>query len=346
MIAERNIPLAPYTSLKVGGPAELCYAITTYADARKLLAQTSGNIHVLGFGSNSLISDRGLSDTTVVWRGGDIVFSDNVVTVDAGVWWDDVVLAAIKHGLWGIELMSEIPSSTGAAVVGNIAAYGQQTSDSLLWIEVFDRKTNSLYRLAKDEIEFGYRQSSLQQEPHRIVMKVALQLSPMSVHTLKYDTALVIADELGIQPTTPQHARDIIIETRQRAGSIYHPEDVRAERTAGSFFKNPMVTIEQAKHLASFDETGKTLERILRQSTVHGGNAQRASAAHVLLAAGFHRGQTWGNVRLHEKHVLKIETLPGASATEVYNVSRDIIKTVKDSLNIDLEPEVKFLGEF
>jgi UDP-N-acetylmuramate dehydrogenase len=110
----------------------------------------------------------------VVWRGGDIVFSDNVVTVDAGVWWDDVVLAAIKHGLWGIELMSEIPSSTGAAVVGNIAAYGQQTSDSLLWIEVFDRKTNSLYRLAKDEIEFGYRQSSLQQEPHRIVMKVAL----------------------------------------------------------------------------------------------------------------------------------------------------------------------------
>ena len=98
--------------------------------------------------------------------------------------------------------------------------------------------------------------------------------------------------------------------------------------------------------VAGFDETGKTLDRIINQSKIHGGNAQRASAAHVLLAAGFHRGQTWGNVRLHPHHVLKIETLPGATAQEVYDVTQLILETVKDKLDITLEPEVKFLGNF
>ena len=107
-----------------------------------------------------------------------------------------------------------------------------------------------------------------------------------------------------------------------------------------------MVTTEQAKELAAFDESGKTLERIINQSKVHGGSAQRASAAHVLLAAGFKRGQTWGSVRLHDKHVLKIETLPGANAQDVYDVAHLVIQTVKEKLGITLEPEVKFLGEF
>lgn len=107
-----------------------------------------------------------------------------------------------------------------------------------------------------------------------------------------------------------------------------------------------MVTSEQAVMLASFDETGKTLERINEQNRIHGGNTHRASAAHVLLAAGFSRGQTWDNVRLHPDHVLKIETLPGATAQEVYDVATEILATVQSKLGIELVPEVRYLGDF
>jgi UDP-N-acetylmuramate dehydrogenase len=242
--------------------------------------------------------------------------------------------------------MSEIPSSVGGAVFGNIAAYGQQTSDTLAWVDVYDTDSQQIERLEKSDIRFAYRQSSLQDEPHRKILRAGFQLSHTPLHTLKYDSALAIAEEQHRDINNQQELRDVIIETRRRAGSLYHPDDSNAERTAGSFFKNPMVSVEQAHELASFDETGKTIERILNQSKVHGGNAQRASAAHVLFAAGFHRGQTWGNVRLHNQHVLKIETLPGATAQEVCDVSRHIIDTVKQKLGIDIEAEVKFLGEF
>lgn len=343
---EPNVSLAKFTSLKVGGVAERLYTPTNYDELLDILSKVSDKHWILGYGSNVLISDRGLPGDTIMWRGGDIAFEDNLAIVDAGVWWDDFVTSAIEKSLWGVELMSEIPSSVGGAVFGNIAAYGQQVSDTLEWVEIYDTSTHSLYKLQKEDITFAYRSSSLQQEPHRIIMRVAFRLSPTALHTLSYDSALAIAEELHLSPDTLADCRNIIIETRKRAGSIYHPDDPHAERTAGSFFKNPLVSIEQAKQLASFDESGKTLERIIHQSQVHGGSAQRASAAHVLLGAGFARGQTWGNVKLHDKHVLKIETLPGATAQEVYDVSRHIIDTVHSKLHIDLEAEVKLLGEF
>lgn len=341
-----NTPLAPYTTLGVGGPADTLIITETYDETLQVLQSTENPIWFLGYGSNCLISDEGLRGTTILWRGGSISRADTELTVDAGVLWDDLVQAAIEHELWGFELMSEIPSTVGGAIYGNIAAYGQQVSDTLVWAEIYDTDTKEVYTLQHDEITFAYRQSSLQSEPQRKILRARFKLSTTPLHTLKYDSAIAIADELALDPKDLAQCRKIIIETRTRAGSIYHYDDPNAERTAGSFFKNPLVTIDQAKMLATFDETGKTLDRIVNQSKIHGGNAQRASAAHVLLAAGFHRGQSWGNVRLHPNHVLKIEALPGATAQNVYDVTQLILEAVKDKLDISLEPEVKFLGKF
>ncbi len=341
-----NEPLAPYTSLRVGGPAETLMLPETYDEMVKLLQESATDRPwLIGFGCNVLISDQGLPGTTIMWRSGSVSIDDTLVTADAGVWWDSVVESAIKHDLWGMELMSEIPSSVGGAIQGNIAAYGQQVSDTLEWVEVFDTTSRRINRLAREDMSFSYRASSFQEQPHLVILRAGFRLSRTSMHELKYDAALMVADELGLDHATLAHCRDIIIETRRRAGSIYHPEG-EYERTAGSFFKNPMVSTEQAEKLASFDETGKTLERIQNQSRIHGGDSHRASAAHVLLATGFNRGQTWGNVRLHPSHVLKVSTLPGATAQEVYDVVQEILSTVKTKLDIDLEPEVKFLGEF
>lgn len=340
----QNEPLAPYTSLRVGGPAEELVIVETKDELVAALQNAQTKPWLLGFGCNVLISDAGLPGETVVWRTGEIAVNDTEIVVDAGVWWDDVVLAAVNSGLWGLELMSEIPSSVGGAVFGNIAAYGQQVSDTLAWVEVFDFMTKEIKRYSKDEFDFTYRWSSLQNEPDKIILRAGFNLSNEPLHELRYDSAIAIKEELGLTTATPENCRAIIIETRRRAGSIYHPNDETVEHTAGSFFKNPMVSTEQAKELAAYDETGKTLERIENQSRIHGGDAHRASAAHVLLAAGFQRGQTWGHVRLHPNHVLKIETLDGASASEVYKVIQEIVTTVKEKLGIDLEPEVKFLG--
>ncbi len=336
--------LAPYTSLRVGGPAEELVIVDSYDDIVETLNASSESPQVLGFGCNILISDAGLAGRTILWRSGDITINDTELIADAGVWWDDVVKAAIAHDLWGLELMSEIPSSVGGAIFGNIAAYGQQVSDTLAWVEVFDTTTHQITRHDASDFTFRYRWSSLQDTSHLIILRTGFHLSKTPLHELRYDSALVIADELKLTPDTLENCRQIIVETRRRAGSIYHPDDITMEHTAGSFFKNPLVSLEQARTLASYDETGKTLERIENQSRIHGGNSQRASAAHVLLAAGFTRGQTWGHVRLHPHHVLKIETLEGAAATEVYDVVQTIIATVKDKLDITLEAEVKLLG--
>lgn len=340
----QKVSLAPYTSLRVGGTTEELLVVESYDEMLEAIKNVSDRTWLLGFGCNVLISDEGLPGRTIICRKGNIKVNNNEVVADAGVWWDDVVLAALNHRLWGLELMSAIPSSVGGAVFGNIAAYGQQVSDTLSWVELFDTTSKTISRHSKDEFEFTYRLSSLQNQPEKIVLRAGFQLSQTPLHELRYDSALAIADDMNLDHRTLEHCRTIIMETRRRAGSLYSPDDAHAEHTAGSFFKNPIVTTEQAKVLATYDETGKTLERIENQSRIHGGNSHRASAAHVLLAAGFHRGQTWGNVRLHPQHVLKLETLDGATATEVYNVVQKIITTVKTKLDINLEPEVKFLG--
>ena len=337
-------PLAPYTSLLVGGPAEELVLVDTYDEMLDALKSSTSKPWLLGFGCNVLISDDGLPGRTIIWRGGDIKVDGNEITADGGVWWDDVVLAAINSNLWGLELMSQIPSGVGGAVYGNIAAYGQQASDTLAWLDVYDMRTQAITRHKKDDFDFTYRWSSLQNEPNLVVLRAGFNVSETPIHELKYDSALLIAAELGLNQLTLEHRRTIIIEARNQAGSLYYPNNPSTEHTAGSFFKNPLVSTEQARVLATFDETGKTLERIENQSQVHGGDTHRASAAHVLLAAGFKRGQTWGNIRLHPKHVLKIETLSGATAAEVYDVVTEIITTVKDKLDITLEAEVKFLG--
>ena len=341
-----NESLAPYTSLRVGGPAEKLIIAESYDDAVSVLSSHEKPLWVFGFGCNVLISDNGLPGTTLMLRGGDITVEGEEVVADAGVWWDDAVRAAIAHNLWGLELMSEIPSSVGGAVVGNIAAYGQQVSDSLAWLEIFDADNGTITKHDVSDFDFNYRQSSLQQQPEKVILRVGFKLSRTPLHELKYDSAVAIATELGLDQSQLDQRREIIIETRRRAGSIYHPDDPTPDRTAGSFFKNPLVEPEQAKQLANYDETGKTLERIERQSQIHGGSAHRASAAHVLLAAGFKRGQTWQHVQLHPSHVLKLATLPGASASEVYDIVQEIVQTVQDKLGIKLEPEVRFIGQF
>jgi len=348
MKLQRNVPLAGYTSLKAGGEAENLLELEENDSLEDAIKQASGPVWVLGFGTNVLISDKGLTGAVILNRHGNIeVTEDGRITAGSGAVWDDVVKAAINSGLYGLEFTSGIPGGTGAAIAGNIAAYGHKVSDTFVQATMLDSRSGEITTWANDRFDFGYRSSSLQkpENAQMVVLESVFQLQPEATSDLQYETALKAAKDMGVKPDTLENRRRIIIETRRRAGSLL--TDIHSGPwTAGSFFKNPLVDESQVDAIISHDETGISRDKLLRQNAVHSGDKTRVSAAHVLLAAGFHRGQTWGPVRLHPDHILKIENTGEATASEIYDVVQEILNTVKQKLGIDLEPEVRIIGEF
>ncbi|HSX42651.1 MAG TPA: FAD-binding protein [Candidatus Saccharimonadales bacterium] len=350
MQPQRHVPLAKMTSLAAGGAAETLYTCTTAEECTRVLdGLHDEQLWMLGYGANVLISDRGLPGVTMLMRSHDIHMEDDLLVCDGGAWWDDVVRYSIDNGWWGLELMSAIPGGVGAAVVGNIAAYGQAVASTLRWVEVYDRTLHATRRLNAEELGLGYRYSLFQTPEFKdlVILRAAFKLSRTPVTELVYQTAIDIALEISADTDTLDGRRATILETRRRAGSLwdYRRPDENM-RTAGSFFRNPFVSAEKAEELMAYDETGRSSELLRKMNLVHGGDQKRVSAAHVLLAAGFQRGQSWGPVRLHPDHILKIENTGDASAQQIYDVAEHIIQTVRDRLSIELVPEVRFLGDF
>jgi UDP-N-acetylmuramate dehydrogenase len=350
MNIQQNVPLAPLTSLGVGGNAEILITLENNEDMSIVLPKYhEKSIWVLGFGTNSLISDRGLPGVTLLTRSNKFEIHDSLLVADSGVWWDDIVQHAISQNKWGIELMSAIPGGVGASVVGNIAAYGQAVSDTLSWVEVFDTRNSKLSRLTSNDLSLDYRYSAFQTPEFSsfIITRAAFKLFDQANSELSYQSAIDVAKQENYNISTLEGRRQTIIKAREQAGSLWDYRDkLHDSQNAGSFFRNPIVSTEQAETIMKFDETGKSTTALKRMNQVHGGNEQRVSAALVLLAAGFKRGQTWGPVRLHEHHVLKIENTGGATAQQIYDVVQEIVTTVKTKLGIDLIPEPRFLGEF
>lgn len=348
MHIETNYPLAPLTSFKTGGSAETAIILDDVSQFDAALEHANGTPYwFLGFGSNTLIADSGLPGTTIIMRNGTIRQEGELIVADAGVWWDDLVQYTIAHDFWGLECMSAIPGGVGAAVVGNIAAYGQAVADTLVWVEVCDSETGTCRKIPASELGLQYRSSELlQSDRSLVVLRAAFQPSPTPTKEVVYESALAIAREKGYDLNTLQGRRDTIIKAREAAGSLWDFRDDNAAKTAGSFFRNPLTDTATAERIMSYDETGKSLELLKKMNQVHGGTTSRVSAAHVLLAAGFHRGQTWGDVRLHPQHVLKIENAGSATSQQIYDVAQEIIETVKTKLGVVLEPEIRFLGDF
>lgn len=345
----QQLSLAPYTSFHCGGNAEEAVIFDTIEpiDTEKL-HNLQRPLQFLGFGCNTLVSDKGLSGTTLIFRAGKITQDSNTLIADAGVWWDDLVQYAINRNLWGLEFTSFIPGGVGAAVVGNIAAYGQAVSDRLIWAEVLNTDTNELRRYSTDELKMEYRIShTLQENRQLLVIRAAFELSTEPTQDLEYASAAMIAEEKSYDLSTLAGRRQTIYEAREKAGSLWDYHDKNAIRTTGSFFRNPIVNTELAESIMDFDETGKSHALLRTMNRVHGGESSRVSAAHVLLAAGYNRGQSWPNgVRLHPQHVLKFENYNNATSQAIYDVAAEIISTVEQKLSVSLVPETYFMGEF
>ncbi len=337
--------LSELTTLRVGGPARELLSPESHDD---LIRQTidvwgSGEPWLLiGGGSNLLISDDGFDGTVirVVTRGIARVSDDPaILRVQAGEPWDAVVAYAVNNDLSGIEALSGIPGSAGAAPVQNIGAYGQELSAVLDSIEFLDANTQEVVRLTPADLELGYRTSTLKRGRPGVVLSLDLRLEPSALSApIGYDQ---LAKALGVavgQRAPLREVRAAVLALRASKGMVLDPADPDSV-SAGSFFTNPIVNENFARGLPG-DAPRWILDEAAPASPV------KLSAAWLIEQAGIKRGYSLPGSRaaVSSKHTLAIINTGGATAAEIAELARFIHLRVLAQFGVLLQPEPQFVG--
>lgn len=343
-IPQRDVPLAPFTSLKLGGPARyfaaareratLMAAITWAERARLALG-------ILGDGSNLVVSDAGFSGLVVRIETRGIALRDDGKIVqlraEAGEPWQAVVNFALQHDLAGLECLSGIPGCAGATPIQNVGAYGQEVADTLCEVEVLDRRSRSVQRLTPSACEFGYRDSRFKREPTRfIVLSVCFALRKGAPPTLSYPE---LAAALAGETPSLRSVAATVERLRAQKSMLRNEHDVNG-RSAGSFFKNPIVSNETAERVIAFCVSrGLVRQRAEVPCFPAPGHHTKLSAAFLLERAGFQKGQTFGAVGISSKHALCLVHHGGGTTRELLALATQMQQRVETLFGIQLVQE-------
>jgi UDP-N-acetylmuramate dehydrogenase len=341
---QRDVPLAPLTTLGVGGRARRFARAATAQEAAAALAwarDTQTRLFVLGGGSNLVIADRGFDGLVLHIGIGALEFcrdgNATMMRVGAGEPWDAVVAAAVSRGLAGIECLSGIPGTTGGTPIQNVGAYGQEVSRTISRVTVVDRDSGDTRRLTAADCRFGYRTSRFKVEDadRFLVCEVEFALSP-GPPTVAYPDVATELDRRGITSPTVADAREVVLAIRRRKGMVLDATDPDT-RSVGSFFMNP--TVDAATHARLEAEAGGRLPAY----PLAGGHA-KIPAAWLIEHSGFFRGFHLGAAGISTKHPLAIVNRGGATARDVLALAVRIKRQVADRFGIWLRPEPAFVG--
>ena len=333
MTIRERVPLSQLTTLRVGGPARFVAECEHEDDVRTALdfAKERGlPWRLLGSGSNVLARDAGYEGVLLHMRIGACDFEDEreraTIIAGAGIVWDELVRRAADKGLWGIENLAGIPGTVGAAPVQNIGAYGAELRDTFLFVDAYDAGRGNAQRLGADACGFGYRESRFKQEPQLIILRVALRLSRLPAPKLSYADLAALATA-GEELDTPAKIGEAVRTIR--AGKF---PDLRKYGTAGSFFKNPILTQEAYRVLCT------RYPGLPGFASDYGIKVPLAWILdHVLDLRGFSQGKA----RLFERQPLVIVTETGASSDDVDRCADEVVKRVFEATGITLEREVR-----
>lgn len=334
-----NVPLAPLTTIGIGGPARYFIAAATVDELREALdwaSQRSLPVFILGGGSNLLVSDDGFPGLVIkVSLRGVVVESEDryaTVKVAAGEPWDSFVETATGNGWAGIECLSGIPGSTGATPIQNVGAYGQDVSETIIRVEALDRTTGRIVTFTNAECQFGYRASRFKNhEPGRyVVLNVTFRLERGGSASIRYPELQKYLDEHEVAIADLTSVRRAVIAIRKRKGMVIDPSDPDT-RSDGSFFMNPII------HADELGEFGGP-------SFPAGDGLLKLSAAWLIENAGFTKGFRHGNVGLSSKHSLAIINRGGGTAAEVRELVELIQGRVRERFGVELHPEPNFIG--
>jgi len=338
---KKNVPLSKFTTFRVGGPARYFAEVRKDEELEKLslfAREKSIPIFVLGGGSDVLVSDEGFKGLVIRYKNKSLEFQEGknfvFVKAGAGLIWDNLVKKAVSKNLQGIECLSGIPGTVGAAPIQNIGAYGQELKDVFVNLTAFDFKLNRLVVFSKKRCCFGYRESVFKKPQNKgrfLITKVSLKLNKNKKPKISYQSLIEYLEKKRLKNPTLLQVRKAVLALRS-----LKLEDPKFFGNAGSFFKNPIV--------------GESVKNALSQKykdipffALENGN-YKLFAGWLIEKAGW-KGKNVGNAMVSKKNALVIiNTQNKATAKEIFILSRKIISDVWKKFRIKLEPEVQFIG--
>ena len=356
---QENVPLAPLTTLQMGGPARYFAEVKREDEVRDAIefARTRNlPLFVLGGGSNLVVADSGwpglvlkialggiTTPTTADTNAKAVLFS-----VGAGVNWDDFVAQAVAQNCAGVECLSGIPGSVGGTPVQNVGAYGQEVADTIESVRALDLKDDDLKEdrvviLPNPACGFRYRTSifNTTERGRYIILRVNYRLKRGGSPNLKYaDLQKYFAQRIDSKtPPSLTEARQAVREIRRNKGMLIVPRDEDC-RSAGSFFKNPVLSQAQFEDLAA-----RAALNQLQLPSYPALEAQRKiSAAWLVEHSGFSKGYAAGTVGISTKHSLALINRGGATAADLIRLKNEIQRKVHEAWGIQLQTEPVFIG--
>jgi len=352
---QENVSLAQYTTLGVGGAARWFVEASDEAEilAAVRFARAQGvGCFILGGGSNLLVSDEGFDGVVVRVAGGAPVWAETgdgtgSITAGAGVDWESVVRLAVEKNGSGVECLAGIPGSVGGTPVQNVGAYGQEVSHSIVRVRALDLAAEKAVDLTAAECGFGYRRSifNTTERGRYAITRVEYRLTIGGKPLLEYrDVKQYFAERAVARPMLSQAAA-AVREIRARKGMLLVVDDADS-RSAGSFFKNPVVALDGVACLARI--AGCRVADVPQFPAGWGYEPEdgmvKLSAAWLIEVAGFSKGFAMGRAGLSTKHVLAIVNLGGATAGEIVALRDAVIEGVRARTGMRLEQEPVLLG--
>jgi len=335
-----QVPLAPYTTFSIGGPARWFADAASEEDvveAIRFARQRNLPVFILGGGSNLLVSDEGFPGLVLHIAIRGIEKLESIFRVAGGEDWNNFVSHVVDKSYAGIECLAGIPGTVGGTPVQNVGAYGQEVAETIAEVRVLDLSTMHFEDLTPQACGFAYRQSifNTTARGRYIVTRVDYKLQKNGAPRIAYADLQKHFASTASGPTLAEVSA-AVRNIRQQKGMLIVANDPDC-RSAGSFFKNPVIS---AEHYARIVEW-------------HGGEVPhypapegkiKLPAAWLLDQAGFHKGYTLGRAGISSRHTLALINKGQARAADVLALRDRIIAEVEAKFRIRLEPEPVILG--
>src|SRR5256712_9773436 len=348
MLFREQVPLAPFTTLGLGGPARYFHAGATAAELREALplaGQRRLRVQIIGGGSNLVVADAGLAGVVLKVAIGGVALRDTSqgveVTAGAGVEWDALVRQAVERGWTGIECLSGIPGTVGATPIQNVGAYGQEIADTFVSVRGLERDRLPEVVFTRDQCEFASRNSRFKgrDRDRYVVREVTLRLQRDTLPQLRYGELVQAVRRTGelerLQPAAAvKVVRDAVLELRRRKSMVLDPADPNT-RSVGSFFVNPVLSV------AAFDELARRWRAAGDSDSIPTFPADgrvKVPAAWLIEHAGFGKGHRLGGVGISTHHALALVN-HGGTTTQLPALAQSIERAVHERFGILLERE-------
>lgn len=344
---QENVPLADVTSFAVGGPARYFSVVSSEREMLTTLAfarERDLALLVLGGGSNVLVSDDGFPGLVILNRIKGISFTENadsvLVTAGGGEDWQDFVDLCVAKEWQGVECLAGIPGTVGAAPIQNVGAYGQEVSQVIAQVHCLEMATGKVVTFENEECCFRYRESvfNTTETGNYLVLSVTFLLTPCGAPLITYRE---LAERLSaVASPTLAEVRDTVIAIRASKGVLIRT-GYESFKSAGSFFKNPIVTdvqFQTIKALLDGEGSASAWAWPLPNCDV------KVSAAYLIQRAGFQRGYRMGKAGISPYHTLILINVGGASARDIVDFAVEVRRQVYGLFGVVLQPETRLIG--